>query len=153
MISKSLVHNIVTFCNNYINNKCITCVIDILFSHIGCAISIWELDDNGHLDICKHTYYGHIENINDFINYKRKVLKTIDTYMYEVKTKKIKVKKDELVFCGYDSWDRPTWKYKNIYLKDISLKGSDANIPTILYDTADEEMDGEPNNPYEITLI
>lgn len=66
---------------------------------------------------------------------------------------KIKIKRDELVFCGYDGWSRPTWKYKNIYLKDISLKGSNTNIPTILYDTADGEMDGEPNNPYEITLI
>ncbi len=73
--------------------------------------------------------------------------------MYEIKTKKIKVTKDELVFCGYDSWDRATWKYKNIYLKDISLKGDENNMPHLLYDTADSKFDGEPNNPYEITLI
>lgn len=75
------------------------------------------------------------------------------TPMYEIKTRKLKTTKDELTFCGYDSWDRATWKYKNIYLKDISLKGTENNIPSVLYDTADGEFDGEPNNPYEIILI
>lgn len=74
--------------------------------------------------------------------------------MHELKVRKANIKKDELVFYGYDTWDRPTWLYKNkYYLKDVTLKGSENNIPKILYDTADGEFDGEPNNPYEIILI
>lgn len=73
--------------------------------------------------------------------------------MYELKVRKLKLQKDKLIFCGYDSCSRGTWKYKNIYLKDITLKGYEYNIPTILYDTADGELDGEPNNAYEITLV
>lgn len=73
--------------------------------------------------------------------------------MYEIKVKNVEIPKDELIFCGYDSWGRPTWKYKNTYLKDVTLKGSENNIPSILNDTADGEFDGEPNNTYKITLI
>lgn len=73
--------------------------------------------------------------------------------MYKINVRKVKLQKDKLVFCGYDSWDRATWKYNNTYLKDISLTGSENNIPTTLYDTADGEFDGEPNNPYEINII
>lgn len=73
--------------------------------------------------------------------------------MYEIKYKNVTIKKEDLIFCGYDSWSRATWKYNNIYLKDISLTGSENDISSILYDTADGEFDGEPNNPYKITLI
>lgn len=73
--------------------------------------------------------------------------------MYEFKYKNITTKKENLAFCGYDTWDRATWKYNNIYLKDISLKGSENNILSVLYDTADGKFDGEPNNPYKIILI
>lgn len=73
--------------------------------------------------------------------------------MYEIKTRKLKATKDELTFCGYDSWCRATWKYKNTYLKDVTLKANENSIPSVLYDTADGEFDGEPNNPYEIILI
>ena len=65
----------------------------------------------------------------------------------------VRIKKDKLVFCGYDSWNRATWKYNiNIYLKDVSLKGNENNIPSTLFDTADGEFDGEPNNCYKIIL-
>lgn len=74
--------------------------------------------------------------------------------MYEVKVKKLKLKKDKLVFRGYDSWGRPTYAYNDIlYLKDVNLKGDSKHIPKILYDTADYDFDGEPNNPCEIILI
>ncbi len=84
MISKSLVHSVVTFCNNYIGNKYITHSISIFPKHIACNISIWKLDLSGYIDTCIHTYYGHIEDIDDFINFKRKVLETIDNYINDV---------------------------------------------------------------------
>ena len=62
---------------------------------------------------------------------------------------KVKINKSDLIFVGFDSWYRAVWKYKNIYLKDISLKGSENNIPNVLYDTADNTFDGEPNNAYK----
>lgn len=75
------------------------------------------------------------------------------TPMYEIKIRKLKTTKDELIFCGYDGWNRATWKYKNIYLKSITLTANENSIPNLLYDTADGEFDGEPNNPYKIILI
>lgn len=74
--------------------------------------------------------------------------------MHELKVKKIKLQKDKLVFRGYDGWGRPTYVYNDIYyLKDVSLKGDSKHIPNILYDTADYDFDGEPNNAFEIILI
>lgn len=64
----------------------------------------------------------------------------------------VNIKKAELIYCGTDEWSRPTWKYNNVYLKDVTLKGTKENIPNILYDTADNTFDGEPNNCYNIIL-
>ena len=70
-----------------------------------------------------------------------------------VMARQVKLEKDKLIFCGYDDWCRPVWKYKNTYLKDVTLKGSENNIPNILNDTADNTFDGEPNNKYEIIIV
>jgi len=60
-----------------------------------------------------------------------------------------KFKKDELVFIGYDYWSRPIYSYHGRFFKDVSLKGTEDNIPDILYSAVNNDREGEPNNPYE----
>ena len=63
----------------------------------------------------------------------------------------VRIKKDDLKFVCLDSWSRPTYLYKNrTYLKQIDFKEVELNIPIILHDTADNTLDGEPNNQYNI---
>lgn len=57
-------------------------------------------------------------------------------------------KKSDLTFIGFDFWSRACYKDKKgkIY-KDITLLGNDSIIPNTLYDTPDNDIEGEPNNP------
>ena len=60
-----------------------------------------------------------------------------------------KLRKDELVFIGYDYWSRPIYSYHGKFFKDITLQGTKDNIPDILYSAVNNDREGEPNNPYE----
>lgn len=60
-----------------------------------------------------------------------------------------KLKKDELVFIGYDYWSRPIYSYYGKFFKDIDLKGTKDDIPDILYSTINNDIEGEPYKPYE----
>lgn len=60
-----------------------------------------------------------------------------------------KLRKDELVFIGYDYWSRPIYSYYGKFFKDITLQGTKDNIPDILYSAVNNDREGEPNNPYE----
>ncbi len=63
--------------------------------------------------------------------------------------RQVKLKKDELVFIGYDYWSRPIYSYHGKFFKDISLKGTKDNIPDVLYSAVNNDIEGEPYNPYE----
>lgn len=66
----------------------------------------------------------------------------------------VNIKQENLEFVGLDSWSRPTYLYKNrIYLKQINFKAVELNVPITLWDTADNTLDGEPNNPHNIIMI
>lgn len=70
-----------------------------------------------------------------------------------VMAQQARIKKDDLKFICLDSWSRPTYLYKNkIYLKQINFKEVELNIPIILHDTADNTLDGEPNNSYNVLV-
>lgn len=61
------------------------------------------------------------------------------------------ISRKDLSFLGIDYWDRPVYEHRNGKLfKDITLKGTDKNIPDILNDVADNTFEGEPNNPYKV---
>lgn len=61
----------------------------------------------------------------------------------------VKLKKDELVYVGCDYWSRPIYSYHGKFFKDISLKGTKDNIPDVLYSAVNNDIEGEPYNPYE----
>lgn len=66
----------------------------------------------------------------------------------------VKINKEHLKFIGLDSWSRPTYLYKDkIYLKQINFKEVKLNTPITLCDTADNTLDCEPNNLYNIIMI
>ena len=83
MITKQLVHDIVTFFNNYIENKYVMCNLGIYTGFISCHISIWSLSKKGYIGECVHAYNTDIRDDNDFIEYKRKVLDTINGFIKE----------------------------------------------------------------------
>lgn len=71
----------------------------------------------------------------------------------------MKVKREDLVFIGYDSWCRAVYKVnsRGTLLKDINLKPGVNDImpdipepPYTLYTSADGTFEGEPNNPVEL---
>ena len=64
----------------------------------------------------------------------------------------ITIKKENLHFIGTDSWCRPVYQYKdkNYYFKDVTLKGTADNIPSILYCSYDD-IEGEPD--YAVRLV
>ena len=71
-----------------------------------------------------------------------------------VMAQQVKIKQENLEFIGLDSWNRPTYLYKDrTYLKQINFKAVELNVPIILHDTADNTLDGEPNNPHNIIMI
>lgn len=66
----------------------------------------------------------------------------------------VNIKKKDLKFICLDSWCRPTYLYKDkLYLKQINFKEVELNVPIVLHDTADNTLDGEPNNPHNVIII
>ena len=55
----------------------------------------------------------------------------------------ITINKKYLKFVGLDYFSRPVYKYGKYYYKDISLKGTETNIPDELYCSYDD-IEGEP---------
>lgn len=85
MITKKLFHDIITFCNNYIDNKNILFGINKYATFIGVGISIWSLDNNDMIDNQIGTITSHINNIDDFRDFKQKVLEELPKLLEKLK--------------------------------------------------------------------
>ena len=74
MTIKQLTHNIITFCNNYIDNKNIIFSISKYPTFIDVTFSIWALNNKKGIG----TYIGSISKYmydeNDFNDFKNKVI-------------------------------------------------------------------------------
>jgi hypothetical protein len=62
----------------------------------------------------------------------------------------ITIKKKDLLFIGYDDWFRPVYKYEDYYYKDVTLKGDENNIPSVL-NCSYNDREGEPD--YEVNVV
>lgn len=85
MITKKLIHDIITFCNNYIDNKNIIFKIAKFPGYIYVSIDVCELYAN---DIIKHSIgriYHIITTEKGFIQYKQKVLEELPKLLEQLK--------------------------------------------------------------------
>lgn len=86
MITKKLMHDIIAFCNNYIDNKNIIISITKYSKFIDTAINVWNVNNNGFIENCIGSIYSYIGDINDFNNFKEKVLNQLPLLLKQVKT-------------------------------------------------------------------
>lgn len=79
MISKQLVHKVVTFLNTFNSNKNVVCSIIIWNNRprINCSIEVWSLDNNDSIVNCVGSIRDVIHNIKEYIDFKEKVNKEL----------------------------------------------------------------------------
>lgn len=87
MITKKLLHDIITFCNNYIDNKNVTFGIDKYSTFIAVSINAWSINNKGLIDNLIRTINLHIHDIDDFKHFKQKVLKELPKLLEQLKEK------------------------------------------------------------------
>lgn len=85
MITKKLLHDIITFCNNYIDNKNILFTIDKYTTFVNASISVWSLDNGDFINNQIGTINSYINNIDDFKKFKEKVLNQLPLMLKQVK--------------------------------------------------------------------
>lgn len=85
MITKKLLHDIITFCNNYIDNKNILSTITKYPSFISIDIEVWTVSNDA-IDNRKGGISKNIHSENEFIKYKQEVLNQLPLLLKQVKT-------------------------------------------------------------------
>lgn len=84
MITKQLMHDIITFCNNYIDNKNIILSITKYSTYLSVSFNVWTISDNT-LQKCIGSVLSYIHNIDDFKKFKEKVLKELPKLLEQLK--------------------------------------------------------------------
>lgn len=87
MITKKLFHDIITFCNNYIDNKNILFTINKYPIFINASISVWSLDNGNFINNQIGTINSYIYTIDDFKDFKQKVLEELPKLLEQLKEK------------------------------------------------------------------
>lgn len=85
MITKKLTHDIIAFCNNYIDNKNILTTIEKYPNYIHVTISVWTIDSEGFIVNRIDTIGKFINNEEDFIKYKEEVLNRLPELLEQLK--------------------------------------------------------------------
>lgn len=78
-------HDIITFCNNYIDNKNIIFSITKYSKFIDTRINVWTINNIGLIDKNIGTVDSYINDINDFKKFKEKVLNQLPLLLKQVK--------------------------------------------------------------------
>lgn len=86
MITKQLMHDIVTFCNNYINNKHIIFSIVKYSTFIDVSINVWSINNKGFIENNIGTINSYVSDIDDFKKFKQKTLKQLPLMLEQAKT-------------------------------------------------------------------
>lgn len=85
MITKKLFHDIITFCNNYIDNKNIIISIIKISNFLSITFNVWTTDNHDMIDKNIGTINSYIKNIDDFKKFKEKVLDQLPLMLKQVK--------------------------------------------------------------------
>lgn len=83
MTIKQLTHNIITFCNNYIDNKNIIFSITKYPTYIDVHFSVWTVKE-GYINTHISTITKAIHNENDFNDFKNKVINKLPELLKKV---------------------------------------------------------------------
>lgn len=86
MITKQLMHDIITFCNNYIDNKNIILSITKYSTYLSINFNVWTTN-NDVIQNCIGSLFSYIYNIDDFKYFKQKILKELPKLLEQVKEK------------------------------------------------------------------
>lgn len=86
MITKQLMHDIITFCNNYIDNKNIVISISKCPNALNITFSVWTIN-NGFMQNCIESVFSYINDIDDFKNFKQKILEKLPKLLEQLKEK------------------------------------------------------------------
>ena len=84
MITKKLMHNVITFCNNYIDNDNIAISVNKYPTFLSIYFAVWTLTEN-HLDNHIGTVNENIHNEEEFIKFKQKILKELPKLLKQLK--------------------------------------------------------------------
>lgn len=87
MITKKLMHDIITFCNNYLNNDNIVINISKYATYLYINFGVWVLDKNKYIDknIGSTTKYIHSEA--DFNKFKETIKDELSLLLVQLNTK------------------------------------------------------------------
>lgn len=77
MITKKLMHDVITFCNTYIDDNNIIISVSKYSTFISLDIEIWKIGKNNSLEAFVGGIPGHIHSKSDLNEYKEKVLKEL----------------------------------------------------------------------------
>lgn len=84
MTIKQLMHNIITFCNNYIDNKNVIFSITKYPTYIDVRFSVWTIKE-GYINTHIGTINKTVNNENDFNNFKNKVINELPELLEQLK--------------------------------------------------------------------
>ena len=87
MITKKLIHDIITFCNNYIDNKNIIFRMAKFPEYIYISVDVCKLCKNNVIDCCIGRIEDYIHNKEEFIKYKQEVLNQLPKLLEQLKEK------------------------------------------------------------------
>lgn len=85
MITKKLMHNIITFCNNYINNDNIVISITKFANYLNVDFNVWALDKYKYIDKCIGSIGKSIHNEEEFIKFKQTILEELPKLLERLK--------------------------------------------------------------------
>lgn len=77
MFTKKLMHDIITFCNNYVDNDNIVISVDKYPNFIVIDFGVWKLSNEKRIDIFIGRIDKSIHNEEEFIKYKQQVLEEL----------------------------------------------------------------------------
>lgn len=83
MISKQLIHKVITFLNTFNSNKNVIWDITVWNARprITCNINVWSLDNNNTIKYCVGSINDTIHNIEEFNKFKETVEQTLPSIL------------------------------------------------------------------------
>lgn len=85
MITKQLMHDIITFCNNYIDNDNILISVTKYPTFLSVDLTVWTLTNKKNIDTSIGKIPKYINNEEDFIEFKQEVLEQLPKLLERLK--------------------------------------------------------------------
>lgn len=80
-------HDVITFCNNYLNNDNVVITITKYATYLYVNIGVWTLDKNKYIDKNIGSVTNHIHNETDFNKFKETIEDELSLLLAQLNTK------------------------------------------------------------------